>query len=243
MLVTAGLAGARDHALISLLALNGLRVTEAIGADIERLGLERGHRTLVVLRKGGKTVTIPLAPRTARAVDFVVGERSDGPIFIGRARHLHRVHLHRWRVPITHNTFAPRSTERARSGQSALVPDDQLDRVSRLCVIADEMHTSGLSIAQLFKNAAPDLNDAARTQALIHDYIVARPELVQRWQQYSWDIRSTPNHYMEGVEVGFYDAGHHDVVHHRDIQSACADFITRTAAWIIERRRLGEAAQ
>ena len=84
MLVTAGLAGARDHALISLLALNGLRVSEAIGADIERLGLERGHRTLVVLRKGGKTVTIPLAPRTARAVDLVVGERAEGAISVGR---------------------------------------------------------------------------------------------------------------------------------------------------------------
>ena len=35
-----------DHALISLLALNGLRVSEAIGADVEDLGLERGHRTL-----------------------------------------------------------------------------------------------------------------------------------------------------------------------------------------------------
>jgi site-specific recombinase XerD len=33
MLVAAGLAGARDYALISLLALNGLRVSEAIGAD------------------------------------------------------------------------------------------------------------------------------------------------------------------------------------------------------------------
>ena len=81
MLVAAGLAGARDHALISVLALNGLRVSEAIGADIERLGLERGHRTLVVHRKGGKTVTIPLAPRTARAVDLAIGERCSGPIF------------------------------------------------------------------------------------------------------------------------------------------------------------------
>jgi integrase/recombinase XerD len=59
MLVAAGLAGARDHALISLLALNGLRVSEAIGADIEDLGLERGQRTLTILRKGGKIVTIP----------------------------------------------------------------------------------------------------------------------------------------------------------------------------------------
>jgi site-specific recombinase XerD len=39
MLVAAGLASARDHALVSLLALNGLRVSEAIGADIEDLGL------------------------------------------------------------------------------------------------------------------------------------------------------------------------------------------------------------
>ena len=79
LLVAAGLSGARNHALISLLALNGLRVSEAIGADIERLGLERGHRTLVVLRKGGKTVTVPLARRTARAVDLIVGERCVGP--------------------------------------------------------------------------------------------------------------------------------------------------------------------
>lgn len=80
MLVAAGLAGARDHALISLLALNGLRVSEAIGARIEDLALERGHRTLTVLRKGGKTVVMPLAPRTARAVDLVIGDRFQGPI-------------------------------------------------------------------------------------------------------------------------------------------------------------------
>ncbi|HET7487760.1 MAG TPA: site-specific integrase, partial [Acidimicrobiales bacterium] len=57
-LVAAGLASAQDHALASLLALNGLRISEALGADIDQLGLERGHRTLVVHRKGGKTVTI-----------------------------------------------------------------------------------------------------------------------------------------------------------------------------------------
>jgi integrase len=73
-------AFARDHALISLLALNGLRVSEAIGARIKDLALERGHRTLTVLRKGGKTVVMPLAPRTARAVDLAIGERYEGTI-------------------------------------------------------------------------------------------------------------------------------------------------------------------
>jgi integrase len=46
-----------EHALISLLVLNGLRVSEATGADIEHLGLECGHRTLTITRKGGKVVT------------------------------------------------------------------------------------------------------------------------------------------------------------------------------------------
>jgi integrase/recombinase XerD len=68
--------------LISLLALNGLRGSEATGADIGQLGLERGHRTLVITRKGGKVVTIPLAPRTARAIDLAAGERVDGPVFL-----------------------------------------------------------------------------------------------------------------------------------------------------------------
>jgi len=100
LLVAAGLGRPAEHALISLLALNGLRVSEATGANIEGLGIERGHRTLVINRKGGKVVTIPLAPRTARAIDLAVGERSEGPVFVaadgsrldrhGAARIVHR---------------------------------------------------------------------------------------------------------------------------------------------------------
>ncbi|MFZ0668045.1 MAG: site-specific integrase, partial [Acidimicrobiales bacterium] len=82
MLAAAGLGTAAEHALISLLALNGLRVSETTGADIENLGIERGHRTLVITRKGGKVVTIPLAPRTARAIDLAIGERTEGPMFL-----------------------------------------------------------------------------------------------------------------------------------------------------------------
>ena len=78
LLVAAGLGEPAEHALISLLALNGLRVSEATGANIEALGVERGHRTLVIIRKGGKVVTIPLAPRTARAIDLAVGSAATG---------------------------------------------------------------------------------------------------------------------------------------------------------------------
>jgi integrase/recombinase XerD len=61
------------------------QLSEATAADIEHLGLERGHRTLVITGKGGKVVTIPLAPRTARAIDLAVGERTDGPLFLTAA--------------------------------------------------------------------------------------------------------------------------------------------------------------
>jgi len=42
------------------------------------MGIERGHRTLVITRKGAKVVTIPLAPRTARAIDLAIGQRARG---------------------------------------------------------------------------------------------------------------------------------------------------------------------
>jgi integrase/recombinase XerD len=82
LLVAVGLGPSAEHALISLLVLNGLRVSEATGADIEYLGLERGHRTLTITRKGGKVVTIPMAPRSARAIDLAIGERTGGPVFL-----------------------------------------------------------------------------------------------------------------------------------------------------------------
>jgi integrase len=86
LLVAAGLGTPGEHALISLLALNGLRVSEATRTDIEHLGLERGHWTLTITRKGGKVVNIPLAPRTARAIELTIwgaGRRAGVP---GRGR-------------------------------------------------------------------------------------------------------------------------------------------------------------
>jgi site-specific recombinase XerC len=59
LLVAAGLGAANEHASVSLLAINGLRVSEAFGAHIDALGIERSHRTVTILRKGGKIVTIP----------------------------------------------------------------------------------------------------------------------------------------------------------------------------------------
>ncbi|HEY6792013.1 MAG TPA: hypothetical protein VI365_32335, partial [Trebonia sp.] len=52
------------------------------GAGTGHLGTGRGHRTLVITRNGGKVVTIPLAPRTARAIGLAIGERTEGPLFL-----------------------------------------------------------------------------------------------------------------------------------------------------------------
>ena len=57
-------------------------MSESTSADIEHLGLDRGHRTLTITRKGGKVVTISRAPCTAWAIDLAIGERTGGPVFL-----------------------------------------------------------------------------------------------------------------------------------------------------------------
>ncbi len=70
LLVAAGLGLPAEHALISLLALNGLRVSEATGADIEALGIERGHRTLVVTPQGRQDCHPPACPAHQAALSM-----------------------------------------------------------------------------------------------------------------------------------------------------------------------------
>jgi integrase/recombinase XerD len=96
-LLDAGSAcGEGDHALVCLLALNGLRVSEAVGADVSDLGKQRGHRTLALRRKGGKRQTVALAPRTADALDAMLGGREEGPLFVGEdGERLSRFAAHR----------------------------------------------------------------------------------------------------------------------------------------------------
>lgn len=83
LILEAGRASARDHAFICLLGLNGLRVSEACGLNIEDLDTFMGHRVVKVVGKGGKPAVIPLAPKVARAVDAAVGERDIGPVLLG----------------------------------------------------------------------------------------------------------------------------------------------------------------
>lgn len=76
--------GPRSAALITLLALNGLRIGEALSRDVDHLSYDFGHRVLALTRKGDKRTTEALAPATARALEAYIGERTSGPIFLTR---------------------------------------------------------------------------------------------------------------------------------------------------------------
>lgn len=70
----------RDFVLVSLLGLNGLRVSEAIRADAADLGRSAGHRTLRVTRKGSKVGVVPLAPEVDAAIEDVLQGRRHGAL-------------------------------------------------------------------------------------------------------------------------------------------------------------------
>jgi integrase/recombinase XerD len=84
-LAAAQATSARDHGLACLLTLNGLRVSEACAADVVDLGVERAHRVLAVVGKGGQRTLVPLAPRTVRAIDAALGGRTDGPLLVSNS--------------------------------------------------------------------------------------------------------------------------------------------------------------
>ena len=82
LIAAAAADGPRSNGLVLLLGMNGLRVSEALQSDVTDLGTERGHRVLKITRKGGKRSTVPLAPRTAEALEAMIDARSEGPLFV-----------------------------------------------------------------------------------------------------------------------------------------------------------------
>ncbi|MGH3352304.1 MAG: tyrosine-type recombinase/integrase [Nocardioides sp.] len=97
------LAAASDHslrsqALVTLLLHDGLRINEALGADLEDLGSVRGHHTLSIIRKGGARRDVVLAPSTAQAIDAYLADRETGPIFITKT-------ARRWDQGATYKTI------------------------------------------------------------------------------------------------------------------------------------------
>ncbi len=79
-------SGPRDHALMCILGLNGLRVGEAVSLNIEDLGMKQSYRTIKFTRekKHGEVAEMPLSPRTSHAIDQAIYGRTSGPLFLLR---------------------------------------------------------------------------------------------------------------------------------------------------------------
>ncbi len=89
-----------DFALVAMLGLLGLRISEATGSDVGSLSEVHGHRVLTVRGKGDKTANVPLPPAVGRAIDRAIGDRTSGPILLNREgrrmdRHSATRRLHR----------------------------------------------------------------------------------------------------------------------------------------------------
>ena len=62
--------GPRNAAMAGLLLYTGARVSEATGATMTDLGLDRGHRVLWVTRKGGTRQPLALPPPALARLDI-----------------------------------------------------------------------------------------------------------------------------------------------------------------------------
>lgn len=85
--VLAAATGPRDRALVVLLAVTGLRVSEALRLDLDAVEDRSGHRTVLVHGKGGRVDRVPLPPPVVDAFDELgrLERRSDGPVFRSRS--------------------------------------------------------------------------------------------------------------------------------------------------------------
>ncbi|MEU6586536.1 tyrosine-type recombinase/integrase [Nocardia sp. NPDC046763] len=80
-----------DFALVAMLGLLGLRISEACRCDATDLGEEHGHRVLRTVGKGSKIALVPLPPAVGRAIDRAVADRVRGPILLNlRGRRMDR---------------------------------------------------------------------------------------------------------------------------------------------------------
>jgi integrase/recombinase XerD len=118
LLASARAASGTDHAMIALLGMLGLRVSEACHADLDDIRYQSGYEILHVIGKGSKPADIPLPIPVLRAIREATDGREHGPILLnhvghrmdtgGVTRRLHRLCAH---AGITH-PISPHSLRR-----------------------------------------------------------------------------------------------------------------------------------
>lgn len=85
ILRAADAAGPTEGALVALMGILGLRVSEACSIDVGGASRqERGHRMVTVLGKGSTLVGMPVPPQVGRRIDRAEGGRESGPLLLRR---------------------------------------------------------------------------------------------------------------------------------------------------------------
>jgi integrase/recombinase XerD len=95
LIAAARAEGPREAALVLLLLELGLRISEAVGVDIEDGGEQGPHRVIYIKGKGqaAKRTPVPLNPTVAQAVDRAAAGRPCGPLLTtSTGRRLTRQH-------------------------------------------------------------------------------------------------------------------------------------------------------
>jgi len=82
LLTAARRDGPQSHALVALLGMLGLRVSEACCANVTDLSYHSGYELLQIMGKGRKPATIPLPVPVLRAVHEAISDRQNGPILL-----------------------------------------------------------------------------------------------------------------------------------------------------------------
>jgi integrase/recombinase XerD len=83
LITTARASSPTDAALVSLMGLMGLRVTEACSVKIEDFSSEiRGHHVLQLVGKGGKPATMPVPVPVMRTLNAAAGDRTSGALIL-----------------------------------------------------------------------------------------------------------------------------------------------------------------
>jgi integrase/recombinase XerD len=82
LLTAARRDGPHSHALVALLGMLGLRVSEAGRANVTDLNYHSGYELLQIMGKGNKPATIPLPVPVLRAVHDAIGDRQSGAILL-----------------------------------------------------------------------------------------------------------------------------------------------------------------
>lgn len=74
--------GTMETALVCLLGLSGLRISEACSLDIGSISREKGYEVIRFIGKGNKLATVPLPLPVSNAVHEALWGRTEGPLLI-----------------------------------------------------------------------------------------------------------------------------------------------------------------